>query len=208
MMQVREQPPPLPSSVPRAARELIESVLVKDPKKRYGTGGELALAVGAIRRGEPLPEPASVSGSTPVIPARSPSTPSRARPAVTATMPSPKTKSGQDRKTRSPVKAVRRIKPPRPRPLPTAPAPAPASRTEPLRLQPKARSGRTLLLVLFVLLTMAAVTIGVFVFRGLRDQQIPDPDPLGSSTGTVTSREGVLAGPAVAGWAFEPKILR
>jgi serine/threonine protein kinase len=205
MMQVREQPPPLPATVPRAARELIEAVLVKDPKKRYGTGGELALAVEAVRRGEPLPEPASVSGATPVITARSPSTPSRARPALTLPTPSPKARSGQDRKSRKPAKAVRR---PKPTPSPSAPPPGPAPRTEPLRLQPKARSGRTLLLVLFVLLTMAAVTIGVFIVRGLRDQQLPDPDPLGRSTGTVTSREGVLAGPAVANRAFDPKILR
>jgi len=208
MMQVREQPPPLPATVPRAARELIEAVLVKDPKQRYGTGGELALAVGAVRRGEPLPEPASVSGATPVITARSPSTPTRARPAVTPPTPSPKAKSGQDRKSRKPAKAVRRPKSTRPAPSPSAPSPGPAPRTEPLRLQPKARSGRTLLLVLFVLLTMAAVTIGIFIFRGLRDQQLPVPDPLGRSTGTVTSREGVLAGPAVADRAFNPKILR
>ena len=40
MMQVREPPPPLPHSVPAAARALIESILVKDPTQRYGTGGE------------------------------------------------------------------------------------------------------------------------------------------------------------------------
>src|SRR3954452_24266059 len=34
MMQVREPPPPLPDSVPLAARELIDAVLVKDPARR------------------------------------------------------------------------------------------------------------------------------------------------------------------------------
>src|SRR6185503_10541111 len=57
MMQVREPPPPLPDFVPAAARELIDSVLVKDPARRYGTGGELAMAIAAVRRGDPLPIP-------------------------------------------------------------------------------------------------------------------------------------------------------
>ena len=85
-----------------------------------------------------------------------------------------------------------------------------AARTEPLRLQPKAGSGRTLLLVLFVLLTMAAVLVGVLLFRGLRpaDPQSPDPNPLGSSTGTVTSRGGVPAGPAVGAGTLVSKIVR
>jgi serine/threonine-protein kinase len=44
-------------------RELIEAVLVKDPTQRYGTGGEFAAAVAAVRRGEPRPVPVSVSGA-------------------------------------------------------------------------------------------------------------------------------------------------
>src|SRR3954451_24851879 len=62
MMQVRDEPPPLPATIPAPARELIEAVLVKDPKLRYGTGGEFADAVAAVRRGEPVPVPQSVSG--------------------------------------------------------------------------------------------------------------------------------------------------
>ncbi len=65
IMQVREQPPPLPETVPLRARELIEAVLVKDPAQRYATGGELAAAVAAIRRGEALPVP---SGAPPTPP--------------------------------------------------------------------------------------------------------------------------------------------
>ena len=38
---------------PDHARELIEAVLVKDPAQRYSTGGELAAAVAAVRRGGP-----------------------------------------------------------------------------------------------------------------------------------------------------------
>ncbi len=57
MMQVREPPPPLPDAVPEHVRALIDAILVKDPARRYGTGGELAVAVAAVRRGEPLPIP-------------------------------------------------------------------------------------------------------------------------------------------------------
>ena len=74
MMQVRDQPPPLPESVPPHARELIEAVLVKDPTQRYATGGEFAAAVAAVRRGEPLPPPGSLTG---------PFTPTRARAVIT-----------------------------------------------------------------------------------------------------------------------------
>ncbi|OLT03436.1 hypothetical protein BJF90_25225 [Pseudonocardia sp. CNS-004] len=76
MMQVREEPPPLPASVPAGARELIEAALVKDPTQRYTTGGEFALAVAAVRRGEPLPPVGSVTGT--ITPPRTPSTPARA----------------------------------------------------------------------------------------------------------------------------------
>jgi serine/threonine-protein kinase len=203
MMQVRELPPPLPATVPLRARELIEAVLVKDPTLRYGTGGELALAVAAVRRGEPLPEPISVSGEMPLTTTRSPATPSRPRPAVGGAARRPAAKPSQERRPRTPSGAMRRTAQERP-------VPAPAARTEPLRLQPKARTGRTLLLVLFVLLTMAAVLVGVFLVRSPRTdgRQSPDPVPLGSSTGTVSSREGVLAGPAVSDHTLVSKIVR
>jgi eukaryotic-like serine/threonine-protein kinase len=198
MMQVREPPPPLPASVPFAARALIEAVLVKDPALRYATGGELALAVAAIRRGEPLPEPASMSGEMPLMTARS-STPTRGRPAVSLAGAAPAAAPEKDRRSRTPAKAVRR----------TA-TPATSLRTEPLRLRPKARSGRTLLLVLFVLLTMAAVTVGVFLFRALQSggHQLSDPVPQGTSTGTVTGWVGILAGSAEAERALVPMIIR
>ena len=68
MMQVREPPPPLPQHVPPAVRELIEAVLVKNPDQRYSTGGELAVAVAAVRRGHPRPlpgDPLLTNGLTP-----------------------------------------------------------------------------------------------------------------------------------------------
>ena len=58
MMQVREPPPPLPDVRPERVRASSSTpILVKDPARRYGTGGELAVAVAAVRRGDPLPIP-------------------------------------------------------------------------------------------------------------------------------------------------------
>ena len=58
MMQVRDAPPPLPDSVPWRIRTLIETILVKDPQKRYADGAELAAAIAAVRRDEEPPTPA------------------------------------------------------------------------------------------------------------------------------------------------------
>jgi eukaryotic-like serine/threonine-protein kinase len=57
MMHIRDSPPPLPPDTPPGVRALIESTLVKDPRSRYGTGGEFAGAVAAVRAGLPLPRP-------------------------------------------------------------------------------------------------------------------------------------------------------
>jgi eukaryotic-like serine/threonine-protein kinase len=236
MMQVREAPPPLPASVPPGARELIEAALVKDPTQRYSSGREFALAVAAVRRGEPLPPIGTLTGTA--APPRTPSTPSRAAPKSvpksappSAPFPAPPssplsapipTRSAPPRQGR-PVPA-----PPKPVPQPARPAPArrpapdvavhtgrpqpaPAGRhkaqapparrasSQSFRLQPKS-SGRTLLLVLFVLLTIAAVAVGVLLFRGgLPPIGAVNPAPQGAGPGTVAGREGVSASSAVPG---------
>ena len=233
MMQVREAPPPLPASVPAGARELIEAALVKDPTQRYSSGRDFALAVAAVRRGEPLPPVGSVTGT--IAPPRTPSTPSRAAPKAappSAPLPAPPssplsapipTRSAPPRQARSlpapPAKPVpqpaRRAPARRPAPDTAAPTrrpqPAPAARhtapTPPahrasshsFRLQPKS-SGRTLLLVLFVLLTIAAVAVGVLLFRGgLPPIGSVNPAPQGAGPGTVAGREGVSTGSTVSG---------
>ncbi|CAL99398.1 serine/threonine-protein kinase [Saccharopolyspora erythraea NRRL 2338] len=61
MMHIREVAPPLPPDVPPGARALIEATLVKDPRRRYATGGEFANAVAAVRAGLPLPTPAALA---------------------------------------------------------------------------------------------------------------------------------------------------
>ncbi|HEX2131729.1 MAG TPA: serine/threonine-protein kinase [Actinophytocola sp.] len=57
MMHIRDLAPPLPPDVPPHARAVVEATLVKDPAQRYGSGGELAAAVAAVRAGLPLPAP-------------------------------------------------------------------------------------------------------------------------------------------------------
>ncbi|MCA1820359.1 MAG: serine/threonine protein kinase [Pseudonocardia sp.] len=60
MMHIHHQPPPLPADVPQGIRTLIESGLVKDPCRRYRTGGEFAAAAAAVRGGQGLPPVRSV----------------------------------------------------------------------------------------------------------------------------------------------------
>jgi eukaryotic-like serine/threonine-protein kinase len=62
MMHIRDRPPPLPPDVPSGIRALIEATLVKDPHHRYGTGGEFATAVAAVRAGHRLPLPVGMAG--------------------------------------------------------------------------------------------------------------------------------------------------
>jgi eukaryotic-like serine/threonine-protein kinase len=224
MMQVRDDPPPLPPNIPAHVRDLIESVLVKDPTQRYGTGGEFALAVAAVRRGERPPPPGSLAPA--VIPPWSPSTPTRPRPAIMTSPPYPPRSAPI-----SPVSPISPMPAPVPPPPRAGPAPHVAGRrpappprraeqsrpdtrarttvhAENFRLQPKA-SRRTLMLILFILLTLAAVAVGVLVFRGglLPSASHLVPAPQGAGPGTVSSREGVLAGSTVPDGPLGPVIV-
>jgi eukaryotic-like serine/threonine-protein kinase len=183
MMQVREPPPPLPETVPPGARELIDAVLVKDPDQRYATGGELAVAVAAVRRGDPLPVPGVAprvpiavdeTGET-VYPVHTP--PSGSAPSVP--VPSvPPSHPEDPPPDPSPVSAPLPLSSPRGTPAHAldeiaGPGSAPAFHpavyappTEPLRIPPSRGPGRGVLLVLFLLLTLAAVVLGVILLRG------------------------------------------
>ncbi|GEC22344.1 hypothetical protein PHY01_46270 [Pseudonocardia hydrocarbonoxydans] len=198
MMQVRDEPPPLPGTIPVEARELIESVLVKDPTQRYATGGEFAEAVAAVRRGQALPVPSGLTprgGSTPVAP------PPEARTRRRAPAPPPPPGAAPDGRYTPGRHASgpHRLPEPRPDTGPGARAegraaerhhePARRPPTEPLRLQPATGPGRGLLIVLFVLLTVAAVVFGIFVVRALGEG-----DP-GTGAGVrVVAPQGVAAG--------------
>jgi eukaryotic-like serine/threonine-protein kinase len=176
MMQVREEPPPLPDSVPLPARRLIESVLVKDPALRYATGGEFADAVAAVRRGDPMPLPSGLAPADHTVAAPS-------RPLAAELY-------------EDPVAVPDPVAPARPRPAPPRPAarprpPAPA--TGPLHLAPARGPGRGLLLVLFVLLTVAAVVLGIYIVRALGEGEPDGGAPQGAVTGAATEI-AVLAG--------------
>ena len=184
MMQVRDEPPPLPETVPAAARQLIAATLVKDPTRRYATGGEFAEAVAAVRRGEPVPVPASISGSTPILtpprPARR-STPAARAASATPAPGEPGTSTGPDGAAVQPAA-----------PVPAPPARPPLTPIVPLELQTVPRSGRGLLVVLFVLLTVAALALGVFILRG--GVNLGELTLGNAGTGSVAGWEGLLAG--------------
>lgn len=65
MKHIQEQPPPLPPDVPPGARAVLDATLVKDPRRRYATGGEFADAVANVRAGLPLPAPRSMAPHPP-----------------------------------------------------------------------------------------------------------------------------------------------
>ncbi|MGQ0718546.1 MAG: protein kinase domain-containing protein [Pseudonocardiales bacterium] len=65
MMHIRDRPPPLPPDVPAGVRALIETALVKDPRQRYGTGGEFAAAIAAVRAGQQAPLPVGKAAGSP-----------------------------------------------------------------------------------------------------------------------------------------------
>jgi eukaryotic-like serine/threonine-protein kinase len=210
MMQVREPPPPLPDTVPAGARELIDAVLVKDPDQRYATGGELAVAIAAVRRGDPLPAPGVVpraptaldetgetvyplhtppSGS-PSAPVPSlPTSPPAGAPPVSAPLP---VASPPSAPRGTPAHALDESAGPGSVPglRPAAYAPP----TEPLRIPPPRGPGRGVLLVLFLLLTLAAVVLGVLLLRGgLGDTLRP---AAASAAGSATFAGSVAAAPA------------
>jgi serine/threonine-protein kinase len=207
MMQVRDEPPPLPDTIPGPVRQLVLATLVKDPTQRYATGGEFAEAVAAVRRGELVPVPASISGATPIV--SPPAPPIRGRSTAVATpppapaVPAEITRAGADRSS-SPI----------PTPAPPSRPPPPPAPIVPLRLQPVARTGRTVLVVLFVLLTLAALALGVLILRGgvsglgelnLGGMHLGERALRSAATGSVAGWEGVVAGWMVVGRALIPR---
>ncbi|TQF74718.1 serine/threonine protein kinase [Rhodococcus spelaei] len=69
MKHVQEVPAPLPADLPPNVRELIDITMAKDPAARYGSGGEFADAVAAVRSGRrpPLPGTGRPTAATTVV---------------------------------------------------------------------------------------------------------------------------------------------
>ncbi|WP_369256118.1 serine/threonine protein kinase [Geodermatophilus amargosae] len=79
LMQIQDEPPPLPPDVPADVRMLVERAMVKDPAVRYPDGGALRDAVdGVLRHRSTAP---AARHDTVVLPA--------AAPAHTAVLPAP-----------------------------------------------------------------------------------------------------------------------
>jgi serine/threonine-protein kinase len=53
---LRDEPPPLPATVPAPLRQIVQRALAKEPAERYASGGELAEALAGARQ-NPLPAP-------------------------------------------------------------------------------------------------------------------------------------------------------
>ncbi len=67
MMHIQDPPPPLPRDVPPDVRGLIEACLLKDPRQRYASGGEVADAAALVLAGRGLLLPARMPGPTEMI---------------------------------------------------------------------------------------------------------------------------------------------
>ena len=198
MMQVRDQPPPLPDSVPAHIRQLIEMTLVKDPAQRYADGGEFADAVAAVRRGEPPPPPASLtraeaahSWSPPVEEESASLTPPHSTPRTPTTGGSLATATPTDLDSRQPDGAAwpttsARRPPPRP--------PDRGPHTSRFQLEPAPTPKPTLFIVLFVLLTLAAIALGIYVVHQAFETTASQPNAASTRPGTVTSRMDVPVG--------------
>lgn len=222
MMQVRNEPPPLPASVPLPARTLIESVLVKDPTQRYGSGGEFAAAVAAVRRGEAMPAPGATPGAvyTPIRgggvvsldsgPLVRPPTPPPSSP-YPSQQSGPRGQRSAHRSAAPPMTPPRRRRPAdeqpgadRPpagphtgaqsgRPQQPRRAVSPGRPQEPLALKPKRGTARKLVVLLFVLLTVAALVIGALVVRRMQGaSDIPLFGQSNSGAGGVTRQDDTI----------------
>jgi serine/threonine-protein kinase len=84
VMQIRDQPDPLPDDVPSEVRELIARAMVKDPAARYPDGSALRDAVDGVRAGTAVPAPLA---STAVLPAVTATAPAPAPTAVLSAVP-------------------------------------------------------------------------------------------------------------------------
>lgn len=181
--------PALPTEVPAEFRTLVQYALVKDPRQRYRDGAEFADAVTALRRGEKARAPGARAQ-----PARRPRP--TAEPASGPVSPGSGTGPGSVPvpSGRPPVGVPNPQYPPTP---PFAPptgwgAAAPGARgaasgpPSGQRTSSAGRAGTSLLTWAFILLTIAAVVVGVLVVRKAVHGQPPaglaDPNPVSHLT--------------------------
>ncbi|APU12128.1 protein kinase domain-containing protein [Actinoalloteichus fjordicus] len=176
MMHIRENVPPLPPDVPIGARTLIENTLVKDPRRRYRTGGEFAAAVSAVRAGHPLPPPSGLAMALQTGP-------------VTGNIP--RVHTGNMMMPAQPVPNV----PPTPGHggVPMGPPPVGYHHHGPM---PQRRRGGAVLWVVIAVLTVAIVALTVWGVNSMledgRAQSTSGAESEAGGTGPAVSGEDVL----------------
>jgi eukaryotic-like serine/threonine-protein kinase len=225
IMQIRDSPPPLPADIPPPVHQLVAQAMAKDPWQRFATGGQLAVAVRAVRHGllqppVPMPPPAGagpVPAMPPVAGAPLPAGPRLGgprlggmpgRPSGTGAMPGgplpgapvlaprPSTQlSGAAGPLPGPGRAVPRVAAPLP-PPPAARHPGPGVGRSSRRLGSR---GRMLVVVLLCLLGIALLATGAVTLLN-RDAGRPGP------TGTPAPGSGQQSSPAQG--APDPDSLR
>ena len=163
MMHIREMPPPLPPDVPPGARAVIDATLVKDPRRRYGAGGEFAHAIASVRSGMPLPTPAAWA------------TPAQQRP---------QTPPGGPNTGRHPLPAT-----PAPAPVPAPAAstyPPGAIPAQPAAPQ-NSRNRTGIWILLAVVLVILLAILGWVLLRSMTLGTAPEYSGLPSSAGPATA---------------------
>ena len=68
VMQIRDQPDPLPGDVPPEVRDLVGRAMAKDPAARYPDGAALRDAVDIVRTGTPTVAPVTRTAVLPAVP--------------------------------------------------------------------------------------------------------------------------------------------
>ncbi|GAA5144226.1 serine/threonine-protein kinase [Pseudonocardia eucalypti] len=213
MMHINDPVPPLPESVPPPLRRLLDLTLVKEPGERYANGGEFAVAVAAVRRGGQPPLPGSgwgspswggsgswsavgaTTGSRKAIGQATAGVPTTAlAPSAIPTQaiaPRPVSAS-QGMSADQPTSMVPAAQPRPPLPGRQMPPP-PVNRLA--GLPAPRRAGRTVLTLGFVLLTLAAITVGVLVVRNAvaQDSGVQPQSPTVQAT-EPTAQTGAAPG--------------
>ena len=87
VMQIRDEPDPLPGDVPPEVRALVERAMAKDPAARYADGAALRDAVDDVRTGTPAAGPRARTAVLPAVPATTAPPRTAVLPAVTGKAP-------------------------------------------------------------------------------------------------------------------------
>ncbi|HSV67660.1 MAG TPA: serine/threonine-protein kinase [Mycobacteriales bacterium] len=190
IMQIRDVPPPLPPDVPLPVHRLVAQAMAKDPRRRFGTGGEFAAAIRTVQDGRFGDGPA---GRDPIT------------GPPHGTGPLPRLLNGPGLGGHLPPGPADTSRPSRAGPggaLPPASVP-PGMTSAPMAAPPARRSSRTLLVVLLCLLGAALLTTILILLVNQNHEPgngAPgDNSPSRSTSPRPTSSASGSGGPAAPG---------